>query len=87
VANFIPGSDIWVYLAGAMLILAAAAFLLNRWVKPAGYLLALMLLAFAFFIHLPGFLNAGDKEYQTLSLMNFVQNIGLACCAVLIAVR
>ncbi len=87
VPNFIPGGTIWVYVVGGAFILAAISFILNIKVKLAGYLLALLLLVFVLFIHLPGFLNSGDKEMQTTSFINLLKDIGLACCSLLIATR
>jgi uncharacterized membrane protein len=85
VPSFLPGSRIWVYLVGSALILAAIAFVLNKQVKLAGYLLALLLVIFVLTIHLRGYLQSGDKEMQSISFINMLKDLGLAACALLIA--
>ena len=87
VPDFIPGNKLWVYIVGAALILAAIAFLLNKKVKLAGYLLALLLIIFVLTVHLPLYLNTADKESQYMSFMNLLKDTGLACAALLIASR
>ena len=54
VPDYMPGGgDIWLYITGACLILAAIAIILNnRLTRPACYLLALMLIIFVFTLHL-----------------------------------
>ena len=54
VPDYMPGGgDIWLYITGVCLILAAIAILLNnRFTRPACYLLALMLIIFVFVLHL-----------------------------------
>jgi len=44
VPAFLPGGVAWVYITGACLLLAAIAFLINRQVRLAGFLLCLFLL-------------------------------------------
>ena len=54
VPDYMPGGgDIWLYITGVCLILAAIAIVLNnRFTRPACYLLALMLIIFVFVLHL-----------------------------------
>src|SRR5436190_11847454 len=67
VPSFLPDAgNLWVYLPGAAFILAAVAFVSNKMVKLAGYLLAVMLIIFVVTIHLPNFLHAGDDETKQL---------------------
>ena len=53
VPNYLPGGIKWVYVVGVVFILAGIAFILHKWVKLAGYLLALLLFCFVLLIHLP----------------------------------
>ena len=53
VPNFLPGGIKWVYVVGIAFILTGIAFILHKWVKIAGYLLALLLICFVLLIHLP----------------------------------
>ena len=54
VPDYMPGGgDIWLYITGVCLILAAIAIVLNnRLTRPACYLLAFMLIIFVFVLHL-----------------------------------
>jgi putative oxidoreductase len=86
VPSFLPDAgNLWVYLPGAAFILAAIAFVTNRMVRLAGYLLAIMLIVFVLTIHLPNFLNAGDDETKQLSLVNLLKDTAIAAFAMHIA--
>lgn len=86
VPSFLPDAgNLWVYLPGAAFILAAIAFITNRMVRLAGYLLAIMLIVFVLTIHLPNFLNAGDDETKQLSLVNLLKDTAIAAFAMHIA--
>src|ERR1700746_2116794 len=79
VPSFLPAAgNLWVYIPGAAFILAAIAFISNRMVKLAAYLLAVLLFIFAITIHLPGFLNAGDSETRTNEFLNLLKDIAIA---------
>ena len=82
---FVPKSNLWVYIPGAAFILAAIAFLTNRKVKLAAYLLAVLLIIFVLTIHLPGFLNAGDPELRQSELINILKDTAIAAFALHIA--
>lgn len=81
----IPGGIIWVYVIGAAFILAALAFITNKFVKLAGYSLALLLLIFVLTIHLPNYNQAGDPEMRQEALINLLKDIALAAFALHIA--
>jgi putative oxidoreductase len=85
VPTFLPGGLIWVYIVGAAFILAAISFMTNRFVRVAGYLLALMLFSFVLLIHLPNFLNTADNEYARISLTNVLKDTALGAFALYIA--
>ncbi|HVZ56823.1 MAG TPA: hypothetical protein VG870_09220 [Chitinophagaceae bacterium] len=85
VPNFLPGGIVWVYLVGVSFIFAALAFLFHKWVKIAGYLLALLLFIFILTIHLPNYLHSGDKDMQQLSFMNILKDGAIAAFAMYIA--
>jgi uncharacterized membrane protein len=85
VPDFLPGGIIWVYFVGVAFILVAIAFITNRMVKAAGYLLAAILLIFVLTIHLPNFLNAGDPEMKRGALINVLKDTAIACFALYIA--
>ena len=82
---FMPKSNLLVYIPGAAFILAAIAFITNKMVKTAAYLLALLLIIFVLTIHLPGFLNAGDSEVRQGALISLLKDTAIAAFALHIA--
>ena len=86
VPSFLPDAgNLWVYIPGAAFILAAVAFLTNRLVKLAGYLLAILLFIFVLTIHLPNFLQGSSDEYRQLALINLLKDTAIAAFAMHIA--
>lgn len=85
VPSFLPGGIMWVYLTGAAFILVALSFLTNKMVKISGYLLAGLLLIFILSIHMPNYLNAGDKEMKTMALINLLKDAAIVGFALHIA--
>ena len=61
-AFFYTGGIIWVYITGIALVLAGIAFIINKKVKLAAYLLGLMLIIFVLTIHLPKAIEKGDTS-------------------------
>ncbi len=84
VPSYMPSSHFWVYIMGALLILASLAILLNRQVKLVSYILAPLLVIFALAIHLQGYLSLSDKQLKALSFLNMIQDLALACCVLYI---
>jgi putative oxidoreductase len=84
VPQFLPGGIIWVYFVGAAFIIVAIAFITNTMVKAAGYLLAGLLIIFILSIHLPNYLNAGDKEMKQMALISLLKDTAIACFALYI---
>ncbi len=85
VPNYLPGGIAWVYIVGAAFILAGLAFLSNRLVSVAGYLLAILLISFVLLIHWPQYKNAGDAEMRQMALVNLLKDLALAGFAMFIA--
>jgi uncharacterized membrane protein len=86
VPSFLPDAgNLWVYIPGAAFILAAIAFVTNRLVKLAGYLLAILLFIFVLTIHLPNFLQGSSDEYRQLALINMLKDTAIAAFAMHIA--
>ena len=86
VPSFLPNAgNLWVYIPGAAFILAAIAFITNKMVKLAGYLLAVLLFIFVLTIHLPNFINGGSDETRQLSLINLLKDTAIAAFAMHIA--
>ena len=82
---FVPGGIIWVYFVGGAFILAALAFITNRLVGLAGYLLAVLLLIFVLTVHLPNYLHSGDHDMRQIALINLLKDTALAAFALYIA--
>lgn len=85
VPQFLPGGIIWVYFAGVAFILVAIAFISNRMVKAAGYILAAILFIFVLTMHIPNFLNAGDKDMKQMALISILKDTAIASFALYIA--
>ncbi|WP_341838521.1 hypothetical protein WJU16_11865 [Chitinophaga pollutisoli] len=75
----IPGGVFWVYFTGAAMFLAGLAIILNKWAKPACYLLALMLFVFIVVIHAPGLIR-GDFSAP----INILKDVGFMAAAIII---
>jgi uncharacterized membrane protein len=85
VPEFIPGGILWVYFTGIAFIGAALAFVTNRMVKLAGYLLAALLLVFVLTIHLPNYLNSGDAEMRQQAFASLLKDTAILGFALFIA--
>ena len=85
VPPFLPGGEIWVYFVGVAFILAAIAFITNRFVALAGYLLAALLLVFIVTIHWPNFRNASSVENSQQTLANMLKDLAIAAFALYVA--
>lgn len=85
VPNYLPGGLYWVYFVGAAFVLAAVALIVNRYVAVAGYLLAVMLLAFVLLVHLPNYQESGDPEMRQIAFVNLLKDTAIAAFALFIA--
>ena len=85
VPDFIPGGILWAYFVGAAFILVGLAFITNKMVKVAGYVLALMLIIFVLIIHIPNYLYAGNEEMRSMALINLLKDTAIAGFALHIA--
>ncbi len=85
IPSSLPGGIIWVYIVGAAFILAGLSFILNRMVKTAAYLLALLLFLFVFTIHIPNLLEAGSSEMRSMALISLLKDTAIAAFALHIA--
>ncbi len=81
----IPPGQFWVYLTGLGHILAAIAFFINKKVKLAALLLALMLLAFILGVHLPMMIGAEGGDQFQQQLQAILKNIALIGGALTVA--
>lgn len=82
VPAYIPGGVIWVYFAGAAMILAAVAIITGIQTRLACFGLVLMLFIFILTIHLPGMMN---PQMKMMSMMALFKDTGLMGGALVIA--
>lgn len=80
VPDLVPGDGkVWIYATGAGLVAAALAILLNKFKTIACYLLAVMLLAFVFTLHLQPALDGNPG--------NLLKDTAIAMAAIIIGSR
>jgi putative oxidoreductase len=80
----LPNPILWVKIVGAAFILAAVSFIFNKYVKIAAYLLALMLLIFAFVVHWDIY-SSSSGETKRDALIDILQDTAIAAFALHIA--
>ena len=85
VPAFLPGGITWAYFVGGAFILVSLSFLTNKYVKFSGYVLAVLLIIFILTIHVPNYLNAGDKEMKQLALISLLKDTAIVGFALHIA--
>lgn len=85
VPSFLPIPQVLVYISGAGFLLAAVAFVIDRYAKIAGYLLALLLLIIVFSVDVPGIIHAANTHVKMIFVTNMLKDAALAMAAVLIA--
>jgi len=83
--TFLPASKWMVYLSGAGFLLAAMAFIIDRYAKIAGYPLAVLLLVIVFSVDVPGIVHASSIPIKMLFVTNMLKDAALAMAAILIA--
>jgi len=79
------GGIVWAYIVGVAFIIVGLSFLTNQFVKFTSYLLVIMLIIFILTIHVPNFMNSGDKEMQQMALINILKDTAIAGFALHIA--
>lgn len=85
-AGMVPfGGSAMVIVSGVGLILAAVAIFIGKYDQLACLFLAVVLLSFAFTMHLPGLMNATNEVSKGISMSNFLKDIGLAGGALMAA--
>lgn len=85
VPSFLPAAIVMVYISGIGFLLAAVAFIIDRYAKLAGYLLALLLLVIVFSVDVPGIIRAVNAHVKMVFITNMLKDAALAMAAILIA--
>jgi uncharacterized membrane protein YphA (DoxX/SURF4 family) len=73
-----------IYVTGVGLLASAAAIIINKWTKWAGYFAILFLLFTALAIHMPGISNP-DQMQSMMSMVSMVKDLAMAATAMMIA--
>ena len=84
---YLPGGIIWVYIVGVAFILAGIAFIINRFVSLAGYLLCAMLIIFVLTVHWPNHRDAGNAEMRQMAFVNILKDTAIAAFALYVGVN
>lgn len=79
------GGISWAYIVGGTFIIVGLSFLTNQFVKFTSYLLVIMLIIFILTIHVPNYMNAGDKEMRQIALISILKDTAIAGFALHIA--
>jgi len=79
------GGISWAYIVGTTFIIVGLSFLTNQFVKFTSYLLVIMLIIFILTIHVPNYMNAGDKEMRQMALISILKDTAIAGFALHIA--
>ena len=79
------GGISWAYIVGSAFIIVGLSFLTNQFVKFTSYLLVVMLIVFILTIHVPNFMNSGDKEMRQVALISVLKDTAIAGFALHIA--
>jgi uncharacterized membrane protein len=85
VPAFLPLPKVLVYISGAGFLLAAVSFIIDHYVKIAGYLLALLLLLIVFLVDIPGIFSAENVHVKMIFVTSMFKDVALAMAAVVIA--
>ncbi len=80
-----PASRVMVYISGAGFLLAAVAFIIDRYAKLAGYLLFILLLIVVFSVDVPEIVHASNANIKMVFITNVLKDAALAMAAILIA--
>ena len=82
--KFIPAAKVFVYLSGIGLLLGAVAFIIDRFAKPFGYLIAFILVVIVITVHIPGIVQSNPLPVRMLFLTNGLKDTAMAMAAIII---
>lgn len=84
VPSFLPGGVFWIYLTGLVMIVAAIGILSGKQTRNTSLLLAILLIIYIIFVHVPGLGNP-DQMMKQMAMMSLLKDTGLAGGALVIA--
>lgn len=76
VSSFIPLGPYTVMLTGIFLIMGSISIIINKYVKISSILLAILLLIFILFIHIPGLFNSQTWKVALIELLKDTSLMG-----------
>lgn len=76
-------SLILIYASGAALLLAAISIIINKWMRLATILLAILLVLIVIIVHMPG-LSSADEAAKMNAMTAIVKDLALAGAALVI---
>ena len=74
---FLVGGIVWAYIVGSVFILVGISFLTNQYVKFTSYLLTALMVLFILTIHVPNYLDAGNRDMQMAALINILKDAAI----------
>lgn len=84
VPDFLPAPKILTIISGGALVLVAISFIIDRFARLAGYLLAILLLIIVFVVDIPGALQADDHTIRSMFTTNAMKDGAMAMAGILI---
>jgi putative oxidoreductase len=82
---FLPLPMVLIYISGVAYLLAAVAFILDRYARPAGYILFLFLLIKVFTVDVIQITHAANMGLKVIFIKSILKDAALAMAAVVIA--
>lgn len=73
----VPPKMLWNYVVGIAMIAAGLAFIVNKFAKLAGLLLALLLLIFILGVHIPGIMAADSQQAMMQPMQGLLKDLAL----------
>ena len=71
------GGILYAYIVGSLFILVGVSFITNQYVKFTSYLLVILILVFILSIHVPNYLNAGNRDMKMAALINILKDAAI----------
>lgn len=75
---YVPGSVLWVYGTGAILLAGGLMIVFNKYARTAGIILGVLMLFFIVTVHIPGLM---DETKQQIAIVNLLKDTALCGAA------
>lgn len=84
IPGFLPAAKVFTYISGIALLLASVSFIIDRFARLAGYLLAVLLIIIIFIIDVPGAMRTHDHAIRSIFITNALKDAAIAMSAIII---